>query len=111
MSRILRSLRNNAKPKQNGRSVRGYNNNKQTKEGRLRTNSVGASQVLAVENRTSRRFSRIHVECGFYAGKILVGSGGTSFHDVQPGSIAHDSAVAIGASDADNVKCRIESQE
>ena len=78
--------------------------------GRLRTASAGAIQVLSVENRTSKSYSRIHVECGFYAGSKLVGSGGASFHDVQPGSLAHNDAVALGASDADNVKCRIESQ-
>jgi hypothetical protein len=58
--------------------------------GRLSTNSVGADQVISVENRTSRKFSRIHVECGFYAGNKLVGSGGTSIHELQPGTIGHD---------------------
>lgn len=79
--------------------------------GRLHTSSGGASQVLAIENRTSRSFSRICVECGFYAGKDLVGNGGATFGDVKPGSIAHNNAVALGAGDADNVKCRIELQE
>jgi hypothetical protein len=78
--------------------------------GRLQTNQAGARAVLALENRSSRTFSRIRVECGFYAGSQLVGSGGASFDDIQPGSIAHNDAVDLGASDADNVKCRIVSQ-
>ncbi len=79
--------------------------------GRLSTNSVGADQVISVENRTLRKFSRIHVECGFYAGNELVGSGGASIHELQPGTIGHDHVAAINASDTNNVKCRIESSE
>src|SRR5688572_24545976 len=79
--------------------------------GRLRTNSVGAIQVLGLENRTAKTLSRVRVECGFYTGDKLVGSGGASFHDLQPGTIGHNDASAVGASDADNVKCRIESKE
>jgi hypothetical protein len=41
--------------------------------GRLETNSSGAKQILAVENKTSRNFSYIHVECGFYAGASWLG--------------------------------------
>jgi hypothetical protein len=78
--------------------------------GRLHTSQAGARAVLAIENRTARAFSRIRVECGFYAGSQLVGNGGASFDDVQPGSIAHNDAIDLGASDADNVKCRIVSQ-
>jgi hypothetical protein len=77
--------------------------------GRLSTNEAAASQVISVENKTSRNFSRIHVECGFYAGNNLVGSGGASLHDLQAGTIGHDDVVALNAGDTDNVKCRIES--
>ena len=77
--------------------------------GRLTTNSMAATQVISVENRTSRTIARVHVECGFYAGTRLVGSGGATINNLQPGSIGHDEAVALNASDADNAKCRIES--
>ena len=79
--------------------------------GRLSTNPVGAEQVISVENRTSSKLSRIYVECGFYAGNKLVGSGGASIHELRAGAIGHDEVVALHASDADSVKCRIESSE
>jgi hypothetical protein len=77
--------------------------------GRLTTNSMAASQVISVENRTSKAIDRVRIECGFYAGTRLVGSGGASIRNLQPGAIGHDEAVALHASDADNAKCRIES--
>jgi hypothetical protein len=75
--------------------------------GRLSTNPDSARQVLAIENKTSRSFSAVGIECGFYAGNRLVGNGYTAVDDLAPGSLAHSSVLAVHANDADNVKCRI----
>jgi hypothetical protein len=75
--------------------------------GRLVTKSSGARQVFSLENKTSTSYSAVGIECGFYAGDRLVGNGYASVENLTPGSLAHDDAVALHASDADNVKCRI----
>ncbi len=50
--------------------------------GRLTTNSMGATQVLSVENKTSKNFERVEVECGFYSGTKLVGNGSAFVHEL-----------------------------
>jgi hypothetical protein len=69
--------------------------------GRLSTDQYGASQVISVENRTSRSFSIIEVECGFYAGNKLVGNGDAIIRELRPGSTGHSNAASFTAADAD----------
>jgi hypothetical protein len=79
--------------------------------GRLATKpNVGANQIISVENRTSRIFARIEVECGFYAGDKLVGNGNAIISALQPGSTGHSNLFSSSAGDADTAKCRISSQ-
>jgi hypothetical protein len=79
--------------------------------GRLETKpNIGANQVISVENRTSRIFARIEVECGFFAGDKLVGNGRTIISALQPGSTGYSNSFSSSAADADTAKCRISSQ-
>jgi hypothetical protein len=79
--------------------------------GRLSITGPYATQVITLENKTSKRFSRISIECGFYARSLLVGVGEAHIKNIEPRSNAHGEAVAMDSGDADNTKCRINSEQ
>jgi hypothetical protein len=79
--------------------------------GRLTTTGTFAIQVITLENKTSKWFSRISVECGFYAGSLLAGVGHAAIENIEPRSQAHKSAFTLNCGDADHVKCRINDAE
>jgi hypothetical protein len=64
-------------------------------KGRLSATSQTASQVIAVRNNTNAIIASAKVECGFYSGEVLSGSGFAYLHDIEPGQTAQGEVVGF----------------
>jgi hypothetical protein len=78
-------------------------------KGRLSATSQMASQVITVRNNTSATISSAKIECGFYTGEVLSGSGFGYVHDIEPGQTAQGEVVVLFAHEVDprRTDCRI----
>ena len=78
-------------------------------KGRLSATSQTASQVIAVKNNTNATIASAKVECGFYSGEVLSGSGFAYLHDIEPGQTAWGEVVGFFAHEAgpNRADCRI----
>jgi hypothetical protein len=56
-------------------------------KGGLSATSQTASQVIAVKNNTIATIASAKVECGFYSGEVLSGSGFAYLHDLSLGKL------------------------
>jgi hypothetical protein len=78
-------------------------------KGRLAETLQTASQVIAIKNNTNATIASAKVECGFYSGEVLSGSGFTYLHDIEPGQTARGEVVGFFAHEAgpNRTDCRI----
>jgi hypothetical protein len=78
-------------------------------KGGLSATSHTASQVIAVRNNTNATIASAKVECGFYRGEVLSGSGFAYLHDIEPGQTAWGEVVGFFAHEAgpNRADCRI----
>jgi hypothetical protein len=78
-------------------------------KGQLSATSQTASQVIAVKNNTNATISSAKVNCGFYSGEVLSGSGFAYLHDIEPGQTAQGEVVGFLAHEAqpNRTDCRI----
>lgn len=76
-------------------------------KGRLSATSQTASQVIAVKNNTKATIASAKVECGFYSGEVLSGTGFAYLHDIEPGQTAQGEVVGFFGVGPDRTDCRI----
>ena len=77
-------------------------------QGRLFLSTGGYThQVVSVENKTTRTFESIEVECGFYAGTQLLTSDYAYIEGLEPKSLGHKDVTTSNAGGATSAKCRI----
>jgi hypothetical protein len=65
------------------------------------------SQVIAVKNNTNATIASVKVECGFYSGEVLSGSGFAYLHDIEPGQTVQGEVVGFFGVGPDRTDCRI----
>jgi hypothetical protein len=75
-------------------------------KGALHTDNKSAEQVLAVKN-NGEPINTLAVECGFFAGRRLLGMGASVSSNVAAGQTANMTIYAYAAGEVDRTDCAV----